>query len=393
MTKPKRQRREFGAIRKLPSGRFQAHYIGPDAAKHYAPKTFAAKVDAEAWLTDRRREIDKKLWNPIDADRAESPMFEPYADEWLQTRLVRGRPLKIRTRDHYRQLLDLHILPAFRAKRLDQITPADVRKWHDNLLPDAPTMRAHAYSLLRTIMMTAYNSELIVANPCRVEGAGSARRRSRTVPASVDELAVIVENMTPRYRLMVSLAAWCALRFGELIEIRRRDVMLEYETGDDGERQLVAGYVAVSRGAVRDAEKNAYIAQDSAKSDAGSRTVHIPPHVLDAVEHHLQEHTGPNRDALLFPAPEGGYLTPTTLYNHFHPARDAAKRPDLRFHDLRHTGAVLAAATGATLAELQQRLGHSTVSAAMRYQHAAQGRDRKIAEALSLLVKPDTPQE
>ena len=44
----------------------------------------------------------------------------------------------------------------------------------------------------------------------------------------------------------------------------------------------------------------------------------------------------------------------------YYPARAKAGRPDLRFHDLRHTGAVLAAATGATLAELMARLGHST---------------------------------
>ena len=48
--------------------------------------------------------------------------------------------------------------------------------------------------------------------------------------------------------------------------------------------------------------------------------------------------------------------------------------------------AVLAASTGATLAELMARLGHTTPGAALRYQHAAQGRDRVIAAALSDLV-------
>jgi integrase len=76
-------------------------------------------------------------------------------------------------------------------------------------------------------------------------------------------------------------------------------------------------------------------------------------------------------------------MQPSTLYKVWYPAREAASRPDLRFHDLRHTGATLAAATGATLAELMARLGHSTPAAAMRYQHAAADRDRAIAEALS----------
>ncbi|WP_228488971.1 hypothetical protein [Raineyella fluvialis] len=63
----------------------------------------------------------------------------------------------------------------------------------------------------------------------------------------------------------------------------------------------------------------------------------------------------------------------------------------MRWHDLRHTGAVLAASTGATLAELMARLGHSTAGAALRYQHAAKGRDAEIAASLSALIA--TPHE
>ena len=122
------------------------------------------------------------------------------------------------------------------------------------------------------------------------------------------------------------------------------------------------------------------------KSDAGIRDVEIPPHLLPAIKDHLVRFVGPEKNALLFPAQHGGHLAPASLYRPFYSARDAAGRPDLRWHDLRHSGAVLAAATGATLAELMARLGHSTPAAAMRYQHAARGRDRQIAKLLSNLV-------
>jgi integrase len=121
------------------------------------------------------------------------------------------------------------------------------------------------------------------------------------------------------------------------------------------------------------------------KSEAGKRDVGIPPHLMPLVAEHLIEHAGRGRDALLFPAASGGHMSPSSLYAVYHPARDAAGRPDLRFHDLRHTGATLAAATGATLAELMRRLGHSSPAAAMRYQHAADDRDAAIAAALSEL--------
>jgi integrase len=78
-------------------------------------------------------------------------------------------------------------------------------------------------------------------------------------------------------------------------------------------------------------------------------------------------------------------MAPSTLYKVYHPARKADGRENLRWHELRHTRAVLAAQTGATLAELMGRLGHSTPGAAMRYQHAAADRDAEIARRLSEL--------
>lgn len=79
-------------------------------------------------------------------------------------------------------------------------------------------------------------------------------------------------------------------------------------------------------------------------------------------------------------------MQPSTLYRWWYRARAKAGRNDLRWHDLRHSGAVVAAATGASLAELMERLGHSTPQAAMRYQHAA-GRGREIAALLSKLAE------
>ena len=84
-----------------------------------------------------------------------------------------------------------------------------------------------------------------------------------------------------------------------------------------------------------------------------------------------------------FAARHGGHLAPSTLKRYFYAARVIAGRPDLRFHDLRHTGATLAAATGASLAELMGRPGHGTPAAALRYQHVAADRDQVIAELLS----------
>lgn len=395
---PRSERRSFGRLRQFRSGRWKASYTGPDKKLYEAPHTFDAKIDAEAWLTDRRREIDRELWSPpasteqkkaaATRKKAAAVRFDEYAKRWLETRTVKGRPLKPRTVDHYQSMLDDHLLPTFGSKPVRDITMEAVDRWYAKTLRDKPTMRAHAYSLLRTILETARTRDRIIdTNPCLIRGAGTTTRKIKPKPATLDQLDTLTTEMPERYRLMVPLAAWCALRFGELVELRRTDIELHERTerDQDGDDVVIReGVVKIRRGAVRTGD--GWVVGDP-KSDAGARDVAIPPHLVPAVKAHMaSKYVGPKADALLFAAQSGGHLQPSTLYRHFYKARTAAGREDLRWHDLRHSGAVLAAQTGATLAELMARLGHSTPAAAMRYQHAAQGRDQIIAAALSAMA-------
>jgi integrase len=363
------RRASFGSIRVLPSGRVQARYTGPDGTSHRAPVTFDTKGDARAWLALRQSEILRDEWAPP-VPRGSAVLFGDYARAWLA-----GRDLKARTREHYAATLSTRLEPTFGQTAVKAITPDVVRRWYADLGTSTPTYRAHAYSLLRSILGTAVEDGLITANPCHVRGGGSAKRAKKIRPASLAELEALVAAMPERLKVMTLLAAWCGLRFGELTELRRSDV------------DLRSGVLRIRRGVVR---VDGGFLVGAPKSEAGVRDVSIPPHLLPAVRHHLLHNITGGRNGLLFPAANGGHMAPSTLYGAFYPAREAAGRPDLRWHDLRHTGAVLAASTGATLAELMSRLGHSTPAAALRYQHAAQGRDAEIAKALSALVDGST---
>jgi integrase len=367
-----RDKRSFATIRKLPSGRFQVRYTGPDGLRHTAPSTFAARIDAEGFIVGKRRDIDRNVWDESDDDKRESVTFGAYASGWLAGRQVAGRPIKTRTREHYQSILDDHLLEPFGARQLAAIRPKDVRDWYSVTLMDRPTLRSHAYSLLRTILGSAVNDELIDSNPCRIVGASRAKRVHKIRPASVDELATLTSAMPERLRMMVTLASWCALRFGETVELRRGDIDLSDEV------------IRIRRAAVRTNGGTYDIT--TPKSDAGIRDVAIPPHIVPQIEDHMARFVASKRDSLLFPSTTGAHIQPSTVGRHWYKARTAAGREDLRWHDLRHSGAVLAAATGASLAELMARLGHSTPQAAMRYQHAAQGRDREIAALLSKLA-------
>lgn len=375
MANTKGRREHFGNVRKLPSGRYQARW-NRGGKTHSArtddgyPLTFSTEAKARAWLRSHAEPIKTGAWPPPPPPTV--VRFGDFADQWLT-----GRDLKPRTRDHYRQLLRDHIVPTFGATALGEITPATVRAWHAELSKSTgPTSRAHAYGLLRTILGTAVADGHLPANPCHIRGAGSAKRVHRIEPLTVNQLGRLADEMPDdRYRLMTLLAGWCGLRFGELAELRRKDV------------DLALGVLHVRRAVVRVQGEPGPVV-DTPKSAAGVRDVAVPPHLLPELRSYLGKQINGGRDGLLFPASDGmSHLVPSTLYRVFYPARERAGLPNLRWHDLRHCGAVLAAQTGATLAELMARLGHSTSSAALRYQHAAQGRDAAIAAALSVLAE------
>ena len=106
-------RRGFGALRRLPSKRWQASYTGPDLGRHTAPHTFDSKADAEAWLAYERALVEGEGWvapkrRAEVAERLAPPTFGECARQWLV-----DRPLKPRTVEGYEHLLRRYLEPEF----------------------------------------------------------------------------------------------------------------------------------------------------------------------------------------------------------------------------------------------------------------------------------------
>ncbi|GGU28839.1 hypothetical protein GCM10010259_19310 [Streptomyces daghestanicus] len=160
----KGRRRRFVAVRQYRSGRWTASYLGPDGERIRAEETFERAPDAGA------------------------VNFGTYAEKWVEQ-----RELAVRTEDLYRHLLRLHILPTFGTLDLDEITAPRVREWHAERLRTtaAKTTVAKSYRLLKGIVETAVDDDLISRSPCRIKGAGkelAAERRIATV-AQVDNIS------------------------------------------------------------------------------------------------------------------------------------------------------------------------------------------------------------
>lgn len=357
-------RRRFGSLRRLPSGRWQASYQTPAGSRRSAPRTFPSKTDADRWLSTVESDMLRGTW--ID-DAAARVAFGEYARDWLTTHPRIGP----RWRETCERNLRIHLEPLHNLALRD-ISPAVVRRWYaDALAGDGGrTSIAQSYRLLRAVLNNAVADGATAKNPCQIRGAGVDRTAERPVATPV-EIDALVTAIPPRYKAAVVLAAWCGLRRGEILGLTPADLDLD------------RGTVTVRR--TRTELLSSPDRFDGPpKTDAGHRTVAIPPHVLPILTEHLDRYAGPDR---LFIGRSGEPMRGDAVRLAFQRARERAGLEHLRFHDLRHTGQTLAAEAGASLADLMRRLGHSSMVAAKRYLHASESRDRQIAAALSDLAR------
>lgn len=375
-TKKRKRRETFGQIDKLPSGRYRARYLGDDGERYSAPQTFDTVTDARAFLASVQTDMSRGAWtSPVAraaAKAAASTTLREYAETWLTTnRNRKGEPLRPRTVAEYRRLLagplaDVAALP------LTAISPEVVDVWFDEQSRGGKlTQASRAYSLLSTILGHAVDRGRISANPCRVKGAQSARTGKKVIPPTDEQLDAIVAAIPDRFKALVYLAAEAGLRYGEATDLRRSDLVVE-----DG-RVLVTVSHAVTRTA------DGFVSGPT-KTAAGVRSVYVFGDAADAIKHHLDTYVSRFGDALLFPASDSvSHLSQSTFHTPtWNDARTAAGRPDMPFHALRHYAGTRYAQHGATLAETMSRLGHSSMTVAMRYQHATD-RDAEIAARMA----------
>lgn len=377
-------RRAFGQIRKLPSGRFQARYVGPDGGRHTAPSTFIIKGHADTWLAEESLLVSRGTWvapSMRNVVRSGADVtFGDYAAQWLA-----GRDLSPRTRQHYARMISLHMTDLAPLPLAD-LTRVAVASWYRTTLVGKPTYRQQAYILARSIAGSAVDDGLIDENPVNVKGAGKRIKNRRTLRLLESyEIEMLGKAMPERMHALVVLGAWTGLRYGEITELRRADVrLIDVDKG--------VAFLNVERGVVRlDREDGPDYAQPAerdvheVKSEAGVRVVPVPPHVVPVLVEHLREHVGTAPNALLFSSVKDptAHLAESTMHRHWARARASIGRDDLRFHDLRHNAGTRAAQTGASLREVMAFLGHSSTDAAMRYQHAADERLSSMAQRMS----------
>lgn len=361
-----RARRSFGYLRKLPSGRWQASYLDPSNNNRInAPTTFTTKGDGDTWLSIQRAALETGRWRGSD-DRI---TVGEYAEQWFGTYSVGARTY-YRTRGTY----DRAIRPTFGSLPMSSVTVSMVRQWVASFPKNQPWARVEPYKLLGRLYRDAISDGIVSASPVNVAGATKAPPHRKGHALTAAEVESLAAKMPKQRRLAVQLAAYCALRPGEVLALRARNI--------DQKRHVL--HVQETASTVSPGVKQI----GPPKTPASARTVNYPAELHDAMSQQLREYATPGPRGHLFPSPQDADrpVTIAAFRGNMRTAAQAANLEDVKPHDLRHTGLTLAAGTGATVSELMARAGHTSPTVAMRYQHSAQQRDRVIADALGAAI-------
>lgn len=345
----------YGTTRTLPSGRVQARYTLA-TGEQVTLGTFTDLDAARAALL--QAQAAQGRGDALDSRKGRIT-FAEYMQVYMQYRASKG-DLRPRTLTQYEWVNRSYLVPAFGRMPLDSITPEHVDRWYESQ-PRTSTRR-NAYALLSKSLRYAVKWGHIRQSPCLVESGFADTSTPRPTFTAADVRAVFAQipgAYLPAFRVMFA----GHLRLGEMLALNWADF------------DRKAGALSVT--------KQRHAGGRTAETKTGQhRTVALLADGLAAIDT-LAPGIG---DAPLLTGPKGGRVDRMTLSRVWEAARAEAGLPTFRIHDLRHVGLTLVAQSGASLREVQQRGGHSTVAAAMRYQHATTERDAEVARRVDALL-------
>jgi integrase len=358
-----RSRRRFGAVRKLPSGRWQVRYRTPAGDMQAAPTTFPNRAQADRWLSLIEADLERGDWRDPRLGRI------TFA-EWVDFYLDASNHKRPTTLSRDRHVLGSHFLPVFGDRHMANITPLDVRHAVERMSKRlAPSTVRTNYGVLKTVFNSAVEADVIGKTPCR--GIKVMQFKSREpeplTPAQVDALASAIDE---EYRPVIYLAAVLGLRWSEVAGLRVRHL-------DFLNRRL--------RLVETTAEVDGHLLEhQETKSKAGTRTLAVPLFLMEMLSAHLAARGRPGPDELVFVTRRGRPLRASNFRTKvWSRAVRASGLEGLTFRDLRHVATSFMVQAKEHPRVIQHRLGHSTSRLSMElYAHVDADSDQRAAAHL-----------
>jgi len=370
------QKRGLGSIQKLPSGKWHLRYTDPNGIRRNARTTFQTHALAERELARIVHTIENGTWHIDESPQAggidpKTLTLSELAKHWRSQQVTsKGQPLSPNTLNEYERLIE-STLRAFSGNVIRSITRQQIEAWRAPELRRAPNQTVKAYKHLKTLMTYAHKRKWVAVNPCDIE-RGTAYTPSEPVAPTHDQVKVMIENAPEPFKFILALAAFGGLRKGEILELRRKDIVVRV----DGEERWFN--IAVSRAVIWD---NAKPIVRKPKTAAGIRVLDLPLGASSLLISHLAN-VGIDAEALLFPKKFGstehwGEYQINPLWRSVRALAGYAGR----FHSLRTYAATEFAKLNPTNQELMDRFGHRDIKTAMRYQRST-GREVELLRKL-----------
>lgn len=346
---------------------YRVRFRTPDGEQRN--RAFRIEAEAKAFRTS----IDYKK---LTADFADPVLGrQTFGSWWAQWRATRVdlRPSTIARDESYAKT---RILPRLGSVQLADIDRTLLRGWVAEMSASglAPATVVKTIQITSKALAAAADERLIARNPAERLPLPRVEMEPMRFLVPV-EIGALADAIDPRYRVWALTAAYSGLRFGELAALRRGRIELLRRKLD------VTSTVVEMKGHHHDGPP---------KTRAGRRSVPIPSFLADELTTHT---AGMDADALVFSAPEGGYLRASLFRRRvWRSATIAADVAPLRPHDMRHTAVSLWIATGASVKEIAVWAGHSSVASVLdRYGHLLPGQEDRVTDALDAMYAAARP--
>jgi len=250
--------------------------------------TFATERQADrAW---QRAEASLGLGRIGDPARGRQTFRRYVEDSWLP-----NHEMEATTRQKYTYSLYRHIMPEFGAMRMIDIMPEHVREWLTRLKAAkvSPANIAANKVILSAIFTTALNDQVTFLHPCKGVKTPPVPVKPRTI-ITPEQFATLYDALPEAFRLLVETDIETGLRWGELTELRVRDL-------DLGTRMLTVSRAVVEVDPQFHPDGGRFLVKDYPK-DREYRRLKLSAHITTKLKVHVTEH-GLSRDDLLFIAP------------------------------------------------------------------------------------------
>jgi integrase len=349
-----------GNFRKLPSGKYQVRYTDPDG-KTRSLGTFLTKQSGNEALRRTLGEIDKGVWElSQESNKAlidgKTLTLAEVAERYRKLGTRGGNPLSPRTLAEYEGYIRRD-LARFADKPMRSLRADQIEDWWIELGDKGTlSLRQKAYSHLKSLTKFALKKGWIPKDPCDIRGGTQAPSVKNPIIPTREQAELIVELAPDNLKALFLLASWGGFRKGELLELRRKDIRFDEDSG--------LYLVNASRGVIWLPGGQVEIRLPKYESGRGNW---LPEFCNDAIRKHLHS-VSLDPEALLFTEPGTNNHYPNHKLNRTWEKIRKASGYSGSLHTLRSFAGTQYALANATTREIMDYLGHSNINTAMRYQ-------------------------